>query len=155
MNAIYSTDKYGNKYQIVFWNEDFVVFSCEPELSFDVKAHELKFKKGIHRDYTVSFEVKDGILFMTKLEGDFTKPGEVMGAKPDHIMGSKLWGYLFEVPTDYTGLWQIGNDFDQRFWPKDDRTHRVPFSPEVYKQNGFIRFEKGKVVEMELKPREN
>ena len=78
---------------------------------------------------------------------------EILGVKPDHSRSRRLLTYHFDIPVDYTGVWQIGGDFDHRFWPKDDRVTPVPFSPEVYKQNGFIRFENGRVTEMKLSPR--
>ena len=155
MSAIYATDKYGYKFQINFEIEDFVVFSCSPELSFDVGAYGLKIRQDMDWDYTLGYNIKDGSLYMTMLEGLFGSAPEIMGVKPDHSRSSRVLTYSFDIPVDYTGVWQIGKDFDFRFWPKNDWKERVPFSPEVYKQNGFVRFEKGNVVEMELKPREN
>ena len=155
MNALYRTDRYGHKYQINFEIEDFVVFSCSPELSFDVRSHGIKVKRDIYWDYSLSYDVKDGVLHMTMLEGLFGSAPEIMGVKPDHSRSSRVLTYSFDIPVDYTGVWQIGKDFDFRFWSGDEKAKPTPFSPEVYKQNGFIRFEKGKVIEMELKPREN
>lgn len=153
MSAIYATDKYGYKYQINFEIEDFVVFSCSPKLSFDVGAYGLKIRQDIDWDYTLGYNIKDGSLYMTMLEGNFGSFAEIMGVKPDHSRSRRLLTYRFDISVDYTGVWQIGSDFDHRFWPKDDKMCRVPFSPEVYKKNGFIRFVNGKVVEMELNPR--
>ena len=155
MNDLYRTDRYGHKYQINYLIDDFVVFSCLPELFFDVKAHGIKVKSGIYWDYSLSYDVKNGVLHMTMLEGNFGSASEIMGVKPDHGRSSRVLTYSFDIPVDYTGVWQIGKDFDFRFWSEDEKAKPTPFSPEVYKQNGFIRFEKGKVVEMELKPREN
>ncbi len=155
MSTLYSTDKYGHKYQIIFLIEDFVVFACDPVLSFDVKAHGIKVKKNYYWDYTLCYELKDGALHMTMLEGLFASVPEIMGVKPEHVKSQRIWTYLFDIPVDYTGIWSIGKDFDFRFWSEDEKAKPTPFSPEVYKQNGFIRFEKGKVVEMELNPREN
>lgn len=153
MSAIYATDKYGYKFQINFEIEDFVVFLCSPELSFDVGAHGLKVRQDMYWDYSLGYNIKDGSLYMTMLEGNFGSVPEIMGVKPDHSRSRRLLTYHFDIPVDYTGVWQIGSDFDHRFWPKNDRTERVPFSTEVYKKNGFIRFVNGKVVGMELNSR--
>lgn len=153
MSALHSTDRYGHKYQINFEIEDFVVFSCSPELSFDVGAHGLKVRQDTDWDYSLSYNIKDGSLYMTMLEGNFGSAPEIMGVRPDHSRSRRLLTYRFDIPVDYTGVWQIGADFDFRFWSEDEKAKPTPFSPEVYKQNGFIRFEKGKVVEMELNSR--
>lgn len=155
----YVKDTYGYKCsnQINNYDADFVVFGCEPPLIFDVKKHGLKINKRECGDYDLFYELKCGALYLSRLEFEpkfLYKSVEIMGVKPIYpYPNKKRCSYIFDsLPVDYTGLWQIGSDFDKHFWPKEDHLHRVPFSPEVYKNNGFIRFENGRVVEMELKP---
>ena len=155
----YVKDKYGYKCsnQINICDADFVVFGCEPPLIFDVKKHGLKINKRECGDYDLFYELKCGALYLSRLEFEpkfLYKSVEIMGVKPIYpYPNKKRCSYIFDsLPIDYTGIWQIGSDFDKRFWPKEDKLQKVPFSPEVYKKNGFIRFENGRVVEMELKP---
>ncbi len=156
----YGKDLYGYKYsnQINNYDADTVVFSCEPPLLFDVKAHGLKIKKLEYSDYFLVYEVRDGSLYLCRLEFEpalLHNAGKIMGAEPCRPYPNKhRCSYDFgAVPVDYTGIWSIGKDFDSRFWQGDEKAETTPFCPEVYKQNGFIRFENGSVVETELKPR--
>jgi hypothetical protein len=44
----------------------------------------------------------------------------------------------------------IGRSFDYRYWQHDEKTTPVPFSPDVFKENGYIKFEKGRIIEKSL-----
>ena len=155
-------DEYGYKCsnQINNYDADFVVFGCDPPLLFDVKKHGLKINKREVGDYDLYYELKDGALYLSRLEFEpafLYKPVQIMGTEPAFPYPNKRrCSYVFgSVPVDYTGVWQVGKDFDFRFWQGDEKANPTPFCPEVYKQNGFIRFENGRVVETELKPRED
>ena len=75
----YGKDLYGYKYsnQINNYDADIVVFGCEPPLIFDVKAHALKIKKLENSDYDLVYEIRDGVLYLSRLEF--------------YIMWAKLW----------------------------------------------------------------
>ena len=155
-------DVYGYKYsnEINNYDSDIVVFGCEPPLFFDVKAQGLKIKKREYGDYHLVYELREGTLYLTKLEFEpalLFKPRAILGKEPCRPYPNKRrCVYDFgAVAVDYTGVWQVGKDFDFRFWQGDEKANPTPFCPEVYKQNGFIRFENGRVVETELKPRED
>ena len=158
----YGKDLYGYKYSNQINNDDAdtVVFGCEPPLLFDVKAHALKIKKLENSDYNLIYEIKEGALFLVRLEFEpalLFMPGTILGTEPCRpYPNNQRCVYTFgEIPIDYTGVFRIGKDFDFRFWQGDEKANPTPFCPEVYKQNGFIRFENGRVVETELKPRED
>ena len=151
-------DKYSHKYSntICDFEHDIVIFSCNPPLEFDIKAHGLKIVTRKHEDYGVNYEIRGGMLYLTGLSFESTprfKPTAIFGAEPSKPYPNlRRYFYTFEPqPVDYTGVWQIGKDFDFRFWQGDEKAKPTPFCPEVYKQNGFIRFEKGRVVETEIK----
>ncbi|MBQ4141226.1 MAG: hypothetical protein IJD70_07820 [Clostridia bacterium] len=155
-------DKYGHKYSNTVWafEDDIVVFGCEPPLEFDIKAHGLKIVNKEHKEYDVDYEIKGGMLYLTGLSFEsppIFKPAELFGSTPlKPYPNLRRYFYTFEPhPVDYTGVWQIGKDFDFRFWPGDEKAKPTPFCPEVYKQNGFIRFENGRIVEIELHPRKD
>ena len=158
----YVKDKYGYKCsnQINIYDADFVVFGCEPPLLFDVKSYGLRINKREFSDYDLFYELKCGVLYLSRLEFEpafLYKPSRIMDTEPVYpYPNKKRCSYAFgSVPVDYTGVWQIGKDFDFRFWQGDEKAKPTPFCPEVYKQNGFIRFENGRAVETELKPRED
>ncbi|MBQ1195190.1 MAG: hypothetical protein IIX44_03000 [Clostridia bacterium] len=158
----YGKDAYGYNYsnQINNYDADIVVFGCEPPLLFDVKAHALKIKKLENSDYDLVYEIRNGALYLSRLEFEpavLYNVGKIMGAEPCRPYPNKRRCYYAfgAVPVDYTGILSIGKDFDFRFWQGDEKANPTPFCPEVYKQNGFIRFENGRVVETELKPRES
>ena len=83
----YGKDLYGYKYsnQINNYDADTVVFSCEPPLLFDVKAHALKIKKLENSDYDLVYEIRDGALYLSRLEFEpavLYNVGKIMGAEP-------------------------------------------------------------------------
>ncbi len=156
----HGADRYGYKYQNNIWDSDsdIVVFSCEPPLEFDIKEHGLKIITKEHKDYAVDYKIEGGVLYLTGLAFESTprfKPAELFGSLPFKPYPTlRRYFYTFEPRTvDYTGVWSIGKDFDFRFWSGDEKAKPTPFCPEVYKQNGFIRFENGRVVDIELHPR--
>ena len=158
----YGKDAYGYNYsnQINNYDADIVVFNCDPPLIFDVKAHGLKIKRLKYSDYNLVYEIKEGALYFVSLEFEpalIFKPGVILGAEPSRpYPNNQRCVYTFgALPVDYTGVFRIGKDFDPRFWQGDEKANPTPFCPEVYKKNGFIRFENGSVVETELKPRES
>lgn len=156
----YGTDKYGYEYQntISDFDEGIDVFSCEPPLEFDIKALGLKIVTRKHGDYSVNYEIRGGALYLTELSFESAprfKPTAIFGAEPFKPYPTlRRYYYIFEhQPVDYSGIFRIGKDFDFRFWQGDEKAKPTPFCPEAYKQNGYIRFEKGKIVEIELHPR--
>ena len=154
-SAHYRTDKYGYKYQINTECE-YAVFGSEPALSFDIKAHGIRLRKKEYYDYSIRYEIRDGYLYLKDLSFESTpcfKPTAIFGAEPSKPYPNlRRYFYTFEPqPVDYTGVFRIGKDFDFRFWQGDEKANPTPFCPEVYKKNGFIRFEGGRVVETEIK----
>ncbi|MBQ9079626.1 MAG: hypothetical protein IJY27_00970 [Clostridia bacterium] len=83
----------------------------------------------------------------------FPHPPTLFDTKPGQLGDGKWSIYGFSEPTDYTGVLSVGKDFDLKFWPENEYTERVPFCPEVYRQNGYIKIENGRVVEKLLIPR--
>ena len=157
-------DKYGHRYSNTVWafEDDIVVFGCEPPLVFDIKEHGLMGKinkmKPPYDDYGMTYDVKGGSLYLTEFKFEAKprfKPAELFGSTPlKPYPNLRRYFYTFEPqPVDYSGVWQVGKDFDFRFWQGDEKAKPTPFCPEVYKQNGFIRFEKGRAVEIVLQPR--
>lgn len=157
----YLTDKYGYKYSVTVSADDHVVFDSTPPLSFDTKAHGLRIVKNknrenlpVYTDYDTFFTIKDAVLYFTAISARlrrFPHPTALFGVEPHRLGDGKLSIYEFSVPmTDYSGILSIGKDFDFSFWPKNDYTHLVPFCPEVYKQNGYIKIENGKVIEINV-----
>ena len=58
------------------------------------------------------------------------------------------------IPVDYTGTLHIGKTFDDHFWKHDEKETPVPFSPETYRENGYIRIEEGIIIEKVLTVRD-
>lgn len=154
-SAHYHTDPYGFRYQIQIATYDgIVIFDSTPPLSFDLKATGVKIKRGRNWDYTVAYEIKDAQLYLCRLEARFLKSPPLFGVEPTNPYSSRVFTYFFEnLPVNYNGLLTIGKDFDYKFWKHEDKARPVPFCKEVYKQNGFIQFENGRIIEQILKPR--
>lgn len=153
-SAHYRTDKYGYKYQINTECE-YSVFGSEPALYFDIKAHGIKLQKWEYYDYLLRYEIRDGSLYLkcfSFIPALLFKPAPLFGVEPEAY--ARFYTYYFkDFLVDYTGVWSIGKDFDFRFWSGDEKAKPTPFCPEVFKQNGSIRFENGRVVDIELHPR--
>ena len=154
----YLTDKYGYKYAVTISTDDLVVFDSTPSLEFDIKKHGLRIVKNknrvkipVYTDYDILFKIEDGTLYFIAFHAclrRFPKRPALFGAHPQRLGDGKWSSYEFCIPvTSYTGTLSIGREFDTKFWPKNDYTQPVPFCPEVYKQNGYIKIENGRVTE--------
>lgn len=166
----YYTDKYGYDCAVeMIFKDGTVVFDSVPKLSFDYKMHGISIRRlkcsvcydyGIpHNDYVLSYEMKNGHLyfrsFLARLPF-FHKSVELFGVKPEKHGDGELSIYKFDdIPAKYSGTLIIGRDFDHRYWPTDDRSSPIPFCPEVFKKNGYIKFEQGKVIDYFLESRTN
>ena len=153
----YNTDKYGFRYAIVFINEtdDFVVFDSYPKLAFDFKEHGIKIKRSINYDYTLRYTLKDGRLYFCGFEARFSfwrKRAKLLGVPLTRDVHGRLSRFVFDkIPTDYSGTLTIGRRFDKSYWRDDEKAYPTPFSPEAYKENGYLTLENGVVVKTELK----
>lgn len=154
----YLTDKYGYKYAVTVSTDDLVVFDSAPSLEFDIKEHGLRIVKNknpgkipVYTDYDILFKIEDDTLYFTALHAHmrrFPKPPLLFGVEPHRLGDGKWSAYDFCIPmTSYTGTLSVGREFDTKFYPKNDYTHPIPFCPEVYKQNGYIKIENGRVTE--------
>ena len=148
-------DKYGYRCAIqISSEEDIVVFNSTPKLSFDLKEHGIKIKRSKYHDYTLHYVLKDGQIFLCGFGAGFPfyrKKAQIFGADPYKYDNSKWNHFDFDdIPVEYSGTLSIGRDFDKKYWTEDEKATPTPFSPEVYKENGYIKFEKGRVVEKEL-----
>lgn len=149
------TDKYGYRCAINITDEkdDIVVFRSIPSLSFDLKKYGIKIRRSEYYDYVLSYALKDGQIFLRSFAAHlsfFSRKTKIMGI-PAVKHGDGKWSiFCFDDAfVDYSGTLDIGRTFDYRFWQNDDQITPVPFSPEVYKENGCIRFENGKIVKEE------
>ena len=149
------TDRLGQQYDIdVFCEDGTVVFNSTPPLSLDVYEFGIKLKRKSVSPYTIAYTIKDGALYLTRLDVFSKTTPEIFGVKPKKLHDSDILTYEFgNIPTDYSGTLTVGRDFDMSFWPKDDYANQVPFSPEVYKKNGHIIIETGKVAEVSFSRR--
>lgn len=157
----YLTDKYGYKYAVTIYTDDLVVFDSTPSLEFDIKKHGLRIVKNknrvkipVYTDYDILFKIEDGTLYFIAFHAclrRFPKRPALFGAHPQRLGDGKWSSYEFCIPvTSYTGTLSVGREFDTKFYPKNDYTHPIPFCPEVYKQNGYIKIENGKVIEINV-----
>ena len=157
-------DQYGHKYSNTVWDfeHDIVVFGCEPPLLFDIKEYGLMKKinkvKAPYDDYGMTYDIKGGALYLIEFKFEakpLVKPPELFDTLPFKPYPTlRRYYYIFEhQPVDYSGVFRIGKDFDFDFWQGDEKAKPTTFRPEAYKQNGYICFEKGKIVEIELRPR--
>ncbi len=156
MSRYYYTDKYGYRcgVDITSEDDDIVVFSSTPNLSFDFKKYGIKIRRSKHYDYILSYVLKDGQIllhsFATHLSF-FGGKSPIMGVTATKQGDGKWSIFNFDdICIDYSGTLSIGRTFDYRYWNHDEKMTPVPFSPEVYKENGYIELEKGKIVKKEL-----
>ena len=93
-------------------------------------------------------------IFLCKIEARLSllcKKSQIFGANAETINKGKWSIFHFdEIPLEYTGTLSIGKTFDHQYWEHDEKTIPVPFSPEVYKENGYIKLEKGKITEKDI-----
>ena len=47
-------------------------------------------------------------------------------------------------------FYYIGKNFNDRYWKYDEKETPVPFSPDVYRENGYMKIEEGKIIEKTL-----
>ena len=74
------------------------------------------------------------------------KKAQIFDKKAETLNNGKWSIFHFDnIPVEYTGTLSIGRSFDYRYWQHDEKTTPVPFSPDVFKENGYIKFEKGLV----------
>ena len=145
------TDKLGYRCAVEIGSEDgFVVFDSAPKLAFDFTEHGVRIKRKKHLDCVVTFVIKDNRIFLRAFDAclSILSKKQMLGVAAQRYGDGKWSRFEFnDILVDYSGTLNIGKDFDYRFWKHDDKATSVPFSPEVYKQNGYIRFENGVVVE--------
>lgn len=144
------TDRLGKTYSVEIFTEDgTVVFNSTPPLLLDVYEFGIKLKRKSVSPYTIAYTIKDSTLYLTRLYVFSKTTPEIFGVKPQKLFDSDILTYEFDnIPTDYSGTLTVGRNFDMNFWPKDDYANEVPFSPEVYKENGHIILENGKVADI-------
>ena len=160
MSRYYYIDKYGYRcgVDITGEDDDIVVFNSTPNLSFDLKKHGIKIRRSKHYDYILSYALKDGQIFLHSFAARlsfFSGKSQIMGVK-GRKLGDGNWSiFIFnDIFVDYSGTLSIGRTFDYRYWNHDEKMTPVPFSPEVYKENGYMKLEKGIITAKELKNRE-
>lgn len=152
-------DQYGYRCAVDIDSEDddIVVFDSTPHLSFDFKKHGIKIRHSKYDDYVLRYILKNGQLFLRGFEARlsfFSRNTQIMGKSSQTYNNGRWSVFLFDdIPVDYSGVLSIGKAFDYRYWPHDDKITPVPFSPEVYKENGFRKLEKGTVTDIELHSR--
>ena len=149
------TDQYGYRCEIDIINEDdIVVFNSTPHLSFDLKEHKIKIRHSKHNDYLLSYVLKDGKIFLRSFAARLSllsKNSQIRGVTATKLGDGKWSIFNFDdVFVDYSGTLSIGKTFDYSYWSHEDKETPVPFSPEVYKKNGYIKLEKGRIVEKKL-----
>lgn len=168
------TDQYGYKgYNYInMQDEDTVIFSCEPQLEYDVTPlyHQFKYfdRTKLPFDtyqYSCSYMVKDGAIFLKRVQyrgKPIIKRASLPGAELHLInptvnrlgrVKNALISYEFYGDgqrVNYTGCFLAGQEFIVRYWPKNDIMEPVPFFPQVYKKVYKIYFENGKEVRREL-----
>ena len=143
---------------IIDEDDDIVVFNSEPHLSFDFRKQGIRIRRSKYEDYVLCYVLKDGQVFLRRFEARlsfFSKKSRLMGVTAEEYNSGKWSIFVFDdIPVDYSGTLSIGRTFDYRYWNHDEKAFSVPFSPEVYKENGYIRIEKGAIVEKVLGMRE-
>ena len=140
--------------EIICEDDDIVVFNSTPNLSFDFKKHGIKIRHSDHHDYALRYVVKNGQIFLRGIEvrlSFFNKKTQIFGVNAKAYSKEKQSIFVFDdIPVEYSGILSIGKTFDPKYWEHDEKTAPVPFSPEVYKENGYIKFENGIMTEKEL-----
>ena len=156
MNEISShehVDRLGKTYSIdVFTEDGTVVFNSTPPLSLDIYKFGIKLKRKPFNPYTIVYTIKDGTIYLTRLNVFSKTAPEIFGVKSQKLFDSDILTYEFDnIPTDYSGTLTVGKNFDMKYWSDDDRSTPVPFSPEVYKEIGYIKIENGLITERVMK----
>ncbi len=147
-------DQYGYRCEVEIISEDIVVFNSTPNLCFDFKKHGIKIRHSKYYDYVLQYVIKNEQLFLRGISTRLSllcKKSQIFGVKAETINKGKWSIFHFDdIPVDYTGTLKIGKTFDYRHWKHDEKATPVPFSPDVYKENGYIKFEKGTIIEKVL-----
>ena len=150
-------DQYGYRCEVEITSDDIVVFNSTPNLCFDFKKHKIKIRHSKYYDYVLHYAIKNEQLFLIGIgvRLSFLCKKQIFGVSAETINKGK-WGiYHFDnIPVQYTGTFSIGRTFDNRYWPYDDKVTPLPFSPDVFKENGYIKFKNGKIIEKSLVFRE-
>ena len=147
-------DHYGYQCEVEIMSDDIVVFNSTPNLCFDFKKHGIKLRHSKYYDYVLHYAIKNEQLFLCKIEARLSllcKKSQIFGVNAETISKGKWSIFHFdEIPLEYTGTLSIGRSFDYRYWQHDEKTASVPFSPDVFKENGYMKFEKGRIIEKSL-----
>ena len=153
-NSIHTyTDKRGYlcDVEVIDQQGERVVFDSTPKLAFDLRAHRLGIRRNRFCDYSLVYRLKDGNLYLCALKtrpSVFSRNKPILGVSPKQLGDGRWVIYDFgDMPCDYSGKLAVGEDFDMRYMPADDKAEPVPFCPEVYKKNGYIIIEKGRITE--------
>ena len=147
-------DQYGYRCGIEMMSEDIVVFDSTPNLSFDFKKYGIKIRRSKNYDYILHYAIKNEQLFLCKIEVCLSlgsKKSQIFGVNAETIDNGKWSIFHFDdMPWEYTGILSIGRNFDDRNWKHDEKATPVPFSPDAYMENGYVKFEKGRITEKSL-----
>lgn len=147
------TDARGHICEIEIIDEqgDLVVFDSTPRLSFDPVAHGIRIRRSRFYDYSLVYKIKDGNLYFCALKTHpsvFSRKKTILDALPKQLGDGRWVIYDFgDMLCDYSGKLTIGKDFDMQYMPCDDKARSVPFCPEVYKKNGYMIIENGRITE--------
>ena len=151
------TDKRGYRCAIEIISDDgIVVFDSLPKLSFYFSAYGVKIKRWKQYDCVVTYVIKDKRIFLRSFDAILSlfSQKQMLGATVQRLGDGKWSRFEFDdILVDYSGTLNIGKNFDYRFWKHEDKATEVPFSPEVYKENGSIVFEKGSIVSVKCSAR--
>ena len=151
-------DQYGYRCEVEIMSDDIVVFNSTPNLCFDFKKHGIKLRHSKYDDYVLHYAIKNEQLFLCKIEARLSllcKKSQIFGVNAETINKGKWSIFNFdEIPLEYTGTLSIGKTFDYRYWEHDEKVTPVPFSPDVYKESGYLQLEKGTIIENVLTFRE-
>ena len=147
-------DQYGYRCEVEIISDDVVVFNSTPNLYFDFKKHGIKIRRSKYCDYILRYVIKNEQLFLRGIETRLSllcKESQIFGVKAETFNKGKWSIFHFDdIPVEYTGTLSIGKTFDYRYWEHDDKVTPVPFSPDVYKENGYMKLKKGTIIEKVL-----
>jgi len=147
-------DQNGYRCEVEIMSDDIVVFNSTPNLCFDFKKYGIKIRHSRYYDYILHYVIKNEQLFLCKIETHLSflcKKSKILGVNSEAINKGKWSIFNFaDIPSEYTGTLSIGRTFDYHNWKHDEKTIPVPFYPDAYKENGYIKFEKGRIIEKSL-----
>ena len=151
-------DQYGYRCEVEIISDDVVVFNSTPNLYFDFKKHGIKIRRSKYCDYILRYVIKNEQLFLRGIETRLSllcNESKIFGVKAEAFNKGKRSIFHFDdVPVEYTGTLSIGKTFNYRYWKHDEKVTPVPFSPDVYKESGYLQLEKGTIIEKVLTFRE-